>query len=1038
MAVAGRYFAGVLSLGVLGAGIISAQPSTQVPKKVDFNRDIRATISKCLTCHGPDSGEGAAGLRLDTFGGATKKLESGSHAIVPGDPKSSELIKRINATDWSVMPPKEAHKDLTADEKKMLEAWILQGAEYKEHWAFVPPVRTAPPKVKDAKWATNDIDRFVLGQLEDHGLRPEAEASRETLIRRVSLDLTGLPPSPEEVKAFVADKAPNAYEKLVDRLLASPRYGERMAMDWMDYSRYADSNGYQADYERFQSRWRDWVIDAFNSNMPYDQFTVEQLAGDLLPNPTVDQRLATAFNRNHRINTEGGVIAEEWRVETVIDRTETTSAVWLGLTTGCARCHNHKYDPTTQQDFYQLGAFFNNVPESGTGEERPMSHPPTMRAPTHEQTAQLEKFDREMARLTDWTTKRTAKYAGDADNWKLEKGVAPLGNVLFRQPLNAALNKGGEVSFAPGRATGAVLVGPKGYLDFGSLGDFERDQAFSFGGWIKSDNGAGSPFSRMNAGDYFRGWEASIHQGRLQAHVIHRWPENALKVYTEDMFPNGQWIHVAVTYDGSSKASGLKMYVNGKLAKTKVEQDSLSDTVKTTVSTKVGRRTDSEVFTGAVDDFFVAARVITAEEAARLAATHPATALLAIAPAQRTPQQKQELARLFALDHDAEYRKADADLTGARQGKAELERQIPEVMIMQEMEKPRDAFILIRGEYDKHGDKVQAETPAFLPGMPKDAPRNRLGLARWIVSPQNPLTARVTVNRFWERFFGTGIVATVEDFGTRADYPSNLPLLDFLATEFVRLKWDQKAMIKQMVMSSAYRQSSRVTAEKLEQDPHNRLISRGPRYRLPGEVIRDQALYAAGLLVEKLGGPSVYPVQPQGIWDETNFYGNLRNYKADPGEGRYRRSLYTIWKRTAAPPNMLMFDVPSRETCRVQRARTDTPLQALTLMNDETYVEAARVLGQKIMTEGGSTVDSRLTFAFERVLCRKPSSAEMQVMKAAFEKRLARYQAAPEEAEKLLSIGIAPRDKSLDAAQLAAYMITASTLLNLDEVVNKQ
>jgi hypothetical protein len=1039
MSSTGKLAAGLASLGVLAAGIISAQTPAPVQPKVEFNRDIRMTLSKCLTCHGPSSGEGAAGLRLDSFAGATKKLASGNAAIVPGDPKASALVERINSTDeFSVMPPPEAHKDLTKDEKRLLEAWIAQGAEYKEHWAFIAPVRPALPEVKDKKWARSAIDRFVLAGLEAQGMAPEQEAAKETLIRRLTLDITGLPPTPEEVKAFVADRTPTAYEKVVDRLLQSPRYGERMAMDWMDYSRYADSNGYQADYERFQSRWRDWVIEAFNSNMPYDEFTVQQIAGDLLPNPTMEQKLATAFNRNHRINTEGGVIAEEWRVETIVDRVETTSAVWLGLTAGCARCHNHKYDPLTQKEFYQLGAYFNNVPESGTGEERPMSHPPTMKAPTHQQEAALAGYNKEIARLTDWTGKRLKTHIAQAAGWKLDAPFPVIDNVEYRSHFDSSTKATGEVTFDPGRASGAVQVSPKGFVDLGSVGDFERDQAFSFGGWIRSDNGAGSPFSRMNASDSFRGWEASIYGGRVQAHIINKWPENALKIASEIMVPNGQWIHVLVTYDGSSKAAGLKLYLNGQLAKSKVEQDSLTETVRTTVSTKVGRRTDTEQFTGAIDDFLIVKRELTAADAAKLASTHPATPLLAVDPAKRTDAQKELIARLWSLEHDADFKKADDELTLNITKRNEVDAQIPNVMVMEEMPKPRDAFVLVRGEYDKHGDKVEAGLPSFLPATTKIEPNNRLGLARWIVSPENPLTARVTVNRFWERFFGTGIVATVEDFGTRAEYPSNPELLDFLATEFLRLKWDQKAMIKEIVMSAAYRQSSHTDAEKLEKDPHNRLISRGPRYRLPGEVIRDQALYASGLLVEKLGGPSVYPVQPEGIWDETNFYGNLRNYKADKGDGRYRRSLYTIWKRTAAPPNMLLFDVPSREACRVQRARTDTPLQALTLMNDETFLEAARVLAQKIMREGGNTVEGRLTYAFERVVCRTPSASEMSVMRAAFDKRLARYQADPEEAKTLVKIGAAPTDRTLDPAELAAYTITASMLLNLDEVVNIQ
>lgn len=1024
---------GVLTVGILASG--------QTSKKIDFNRDIRPILSKCMTCHGPDSGEGLAGLRLDTFAAATKKLASGEAAIVPGKPEDSELIHRVRSDGADIMPPRSSNKTLSDEEIGLLEAWVKQGAEFKEHWAFVAPERPEIPSVRSQNWVANPIDAFVLARLEEAGLQPESEADRETLIRRVSLDITGLPPTLEEVGAFVKDKSAKAYEKVVDRLLASPRYGERMAMDWMDYARYADSNGYQADYERFQSRWRDWVIDAFNANMPYDQFTVEQIAGDLLPNATMEQKLATAFNRNHRINTEGGVIAEEWRVEVVVDRVETTSAVFLGLTAGCARCHDHKYDPFSQKDFYKFYAYFNNVPETGSGEERPISHPPTMKAPTPEQTFRLAQISKEVAELDGKMGIAINRALARSAQWKLDAPLPRIDKGLVSRLAFVEGAKGfkleGKAALELGRASGAIRTGGEAFADLGAIGDFERDRGFSYGAWIFPDSGNGSPFARMDSPNGFRGWEASLVNGTVQAHIIHKWPENAMKVASKTKIPNGQWTHVLITYDGSSKVAGLKMYLNGKIVETNVENDSLKDTIRTTVSTKVGRRTSSEMFSGLVDDFVLYDRELLAEEAAKLSSAHPASQLLSIPKEKRTENQSKSIARLWLLDHSIDFKKLDDDYQKATKTQAEIDSQIPAVMVMKEMEKPRDTFVLDRGVYDKPADKVEAGLPGFLPPPPPGAPRNRLGLAQWIVSSDNPLTARVTVNRLWERFFGRGIVSTLEDFGTRAEFPSHPELLDYLATELHRLNWDLKAMIKQIVMSNAYRQSSILTDEKREKDPENRLVSRGARFRLPGEVIRDQALFVSGLLHEKLGGPSVYPYMPDGVWDETNFYGNLRNYKHAKGPDLYRRSLYTIWKRTAAPPNMLTFDVPSREACRVQRARTDTPLQALTLMNDVTYLEAARVLAQKMMRDGGTNPEERLTYGFQKVLSRKPTPQELQIIKSAWERRKAKYESDPKAARELRAIGEAYIDMGLNLSELAAYTVTASTILNLDEVVNK-
>ena len=1040
--------------GLLWAGVGAASPrAVRADKSIDFNRDIRPILANnCFKCHGHDPAGVMAGLRLDERDGAVKKLDDGKTAIVPGHPEQSELVRRINAGEDEKMPPAYTHKSLSAAEKETLATWIKEGAEYKEHWAFVTPVRPEPPAVKDTAWPRNDIDRFILAKLEANHLKPSSEADKPTLLRRVSLDLTGLPPTPQELDEFLADKSPDAYEKVVDRLLGSARYGERMAMDWLDAARYADSNGYQADFERFQWRWRDWVIDAYNDNMPYDEFIREQLAGDLIPNATVSQKIATGFNRNHRINTEGGVIAEEWRVETVIDRVETTSTAFLGLTAGCARCHDHKYDPITQKDFYKLFAYFNNVPESGTGEERPINHPPVMKAPTPVQVKQLEssadrlkvldaKVNEQIDKNVEFSSTMTvpdthwpeALLASQVERWEFKPTPVAIGKGLSKQPTIM-----GKPATSIGRSTGAVATNKDNWLDLGPVGDFDNTDAFSYGAWVFPEDGNGAVFGKMDAPHDYRGWDLFMANGVVMVHLINKWPDNALKVNSKMAVPLKQWSHVLVTYDGSMKPEGVKIYLNGKAVETTVEVSKLSGTIRTSVPLTVGRRTGENPFNGQVDDLQLYSRVVSPEEAAWISNVDPAKPLVAIPVDERIPAQKRDITRMMLLAKDPEFAKLSKDRDEEAANHAAIDAAIPTLMVMDEMAKPRDCFVLTRGQYDKHGEKVDAGLPSFLPPLPKGAPNNRLGLAEWIASPTNPLTARVAVNRLWERLFGTGIVATSEDFGTRAEFPSHPELLDWMATEFVRLKWDTKAMLKEMVMSATYRQNSAVTPEIMAVDPGNRLLARGPRFRLQAEMIRDQALEASGLLMNKIGGPSVRPYQPPGVWSETNFYGNLRNYQRDSAPNLYRRSMYTIWKRTAAPPNMLLFDAPTRETCRVRRARTDTPLQALNLMNDETYLEASRVLAQHSIQKNRSSIDGRIRFAFKSVLCREPKPSELKILKQGYEKRLAKYQKDAKSAEGMADQGVWRVDKSIPVPELAAMSVVCSTLLNLDEAVTKE
>ncbi len=779
------------------AAVHAGDAPVKQAKRIDFARDIRPILANhCWACHGPDEKTREAGLRFDVRDVAIAKLKSERRAIVPGDAKSSALIARIHAVKESQrMPPPDSKKPLSDAQKQLLKRWIEEGAEYKDHWAFIAPKSGPLPSVKDKGSVRNPIDAFILARLEEAGLKPAPEAPRETLLRRVSFDLTGLPPTLEELNAFLNDKAAKAYEKAIDRLLTSPRYAERMALPWLDAARYADTNGYNNDEERFMWPWRDWIIDAFRTNMPYDRFITEQIAGDLLPKPTLQQRIATGFNRNHVLTTEGGIFEEEYRVEYVADRVHTSATAFLGLSIGCARCHDHKYDPISQREYYQFFAYFNNINE------------------------------------------KAVNY-----------------------------NKGG----------------------------------------------AAEPFIRIIT------------------------PENQAKL--------------------------------DEIEKRRAELDKL----------------------------------LKGKEAAKNA---------------DTPKHKKEL--------------ADLD-----QKKAAIEKLSPPVMVMAEMSPPRQAYILKRGQYDQRGDKVDAGVPAILSKLPKDAPANRLGLARWLVDPANPLTARVAVNRWWAMHFGTGLVETVEDFGLQGDLPSHPELLDWLALEFIRSGWDVKSMQKLIVTSATYRQSSRVTKELLERDPKNRLLARAPRLRLPAETIRDNALAISGLLKDQVGGPSVRPYQPAGLWEDVSV-GRQYKYVADKGDGLYRRSMYTFWRRTCPPPAMMLFDAPDRETCLARRSRTNTPLHALLVMNEPIFVEAARNLAQRVMQKEKDSA-ARLTLAWRLALARAPTEKETKIVLGLYPELLEKFRADPAAAKKLLAVGDSPRDAKLNEAEMAAWTTLMNLVLNLDETITKQ
>jgi hypothetical protein len=1007
--------------------------------EVDFNRDIRPILSQnCFQCHGPDEKARQAGLRLDRREDAVRATDSGAVAVAPGRPEQSELLRRVSSSDeYERMPPPDSGKELTHEQLALLRAWIEQGAKYQGHWAFIAPERPELPEVEDARWPRGPIDRFVLARLEAEGLHPAPEARRETLIRRLALDLTGTPPTLDEIDAFLADQSPGAYERLVDRLLASPRYGERMAIQWLDFARYADSHGFQDDSSRYMWPWRDWVIRAFNENMPFDQFTIEQLAGDLLPRPTQSQLVATGFNRNHRLNGEAGLIAEEWRVETVIDRVETTSNTWMALTLGCCRCHDHKFDPISQKEFYRFFAFFNNIEESGTLVGSARNEDPVITVANAKQQAEL-------ARLRDERTKAERHLA------EVEKQLPALVAAWeggFRQQLKETPRLWTPLEPRAAKSLGGATLTRRGD-----------------GTWLAS--GVNPDFDTYEI-------TAPLAAGRLSALLLETFPDAGLPKKSLGRYSNGNYVLSAVEIEIA--APSLSEPRVGKLGRVEADYSQkgwdiqllLDDNPRNgwAVDGPTNRDPHQALFVletplAVPDDATLTVRLkhealkrhnigrfrLQATGAEPAAVTldgdgRPPAAIVAILDApreNRSREQNAALEKFFRENTDNPVKRADSAVAAAKKAHDAYQKSLPTTMVMKEMPRPRAAFVLKRGEYDKRGEQVAAGLPAILPPMPDGAPMNRLGLARWLVDPSHPLTARVWVNRAWERFFGTGLVKTSGNLGSQGEWPSHPQLLDWMATEFVRLDWDMKAMQKQIVMSATYRQASGVSPELLERDPENRLLARGPRFRLPAEVIRDQALAISGLLVERLGGPTVRPYMPPGVWNETSRYGDLRNYKHDQGAGLYRRTMYTIWKRTAAPPTLLLFDAPNREVCTVRRARTNTPLQALALLNEVTYVEAARKLAERMIREGGDRAETRLAHGFRLATARFPESEELKVLADGLATDLARYRADPAAAKKLLAEGESQVAPGLDAAELAAYTLAANVILNLDEVITRE
>lgn len=1041
---------------------------------LDYVYDIKPILSdRCFACHGPDAAKMKGDLRLDIADLAySKNKNSGSKAIIPHNPAKSELVIRILSSDPNIlMPTPESHLTLTAEEKAKLIKWIDEGAEYKDHWAFIAPTSQPIPKVANKDWAKNEIDYFILHKLENKGIIPNQEASKTTLLRRVYMDLIGLPPIPEEIDDFLQDNSANAYEKVVDKLLQSPHYGEHMAVSWLDIARYADTHGYQDDGLRTAWPYRNWVIEAFNKNLSFDQFITWQLAGDLLPNPTREQLIATAFNRMHQQSQEGGIVPEEYRTEYVADRVDTFGKTFLGLTVECARCHDHKYDPISQKDYFSLFAFFNNNNENGqipyNGEASPAITLPTPEAEKTLNYIYTQLSKEKKALQPNYSSQPFTTWLDKASNHP-EQELLPIQHDLighftfdenqdksYANNINSshrAYIEGNDSLLSTATVTGKIgkahyVFGENAINMGGNFAYFERYHPFTISSWLKidSEKTVGSLIHKSNGVmNGYRGWNIFREaDSTIRLTISHVWPDNAIELRTVDKFPLQQWAHIAFTYDGLSTASGTKLYVNGQEAKVIVVNDNLTQSLLYGKNNStwgwenffIGRLSDQYTKDFAIDELKIYARPLTKLEILSLY-TGKDEVKKAVTSLNKSKETQEALYAYYVQNFDESYCEATNRSRYLVYQETDLHNEQIDVMVMRERAIPRKTYILARGVYDAPTTEVTADTPDQLFKIPKDYPPNRLGLAQWLLHEKNPLFARVTVNRFWQQLFGRGLVISSADFGNQGNLPTHLELLDWLAIRFRENKWDVKALQKMLVMSATYRQASTASEQHLALDADNALYSRGSSYRMSAEQIRDNALAASGALHRHIGGKSMHPYQPEGLW-EALATRNEVSYKQDHGDSLYRRSMYTVWKRSSPPPMMLNFDAAERHFCVVSRQKTSTPLQALVVMNDPQFVEASRILASK-MVQKGTTPDARISYGFKALTGRDPREQELEILKDLYQQEYQDFKKNPSRAQALLRVGEYPVDPTMDKIEVATNTIVASTIMNFDEFLIKR
>ena len=1048
---------------------VVARPKSKLPEKVTFNAHIQPILSeKCYHCHGPDSGTRKpekTPLRIDREQFAFEPRENGKPVIIKGSPDESLLIELMKSSDQDeIMPPPESHKTMSVQEIALIGKWIEQGAEYQEHWAFLAPQRAELPHVKNESWVSNEIDSFTLAKMEKSGLSPNPQLSSHRLLRRIHFDVTGLPPTPKEIKAFAASYQKDqlsAVNSVLDTLFSTPGYGEQQGRLWLDAARYADTHGIHIDNYREIWPYRDWVVTAFNQNMPFDQFTVEQLAGDMLPEPSLDQKVATGFNRCLPTTGEGGSIVEEVNAMYATDRVSTTFGVWQGLTVGCAQCHDHKFDPVSQKEFYQIAAFFRNTTMSALDRNNGR-HPPNIFVPIPEDRPSFAKMNAELTQLQEVIQSNQAKYKKARDvefaAWMNQKKITPAKDELLspegqevflplrnpkdktlmgtakQEPLSLAANK---VSTVPGVFGRALQVGGKPSVEIGDFGDFDGTKGFSFGGFIYVEGKPnGAILARMDPTDNHRGWGLWLRDGQVGAHVIEQFPTASVKAFTKKPLTPKKWHHVMVVFDPSKAKRSLTVYLDGKPAEIKYLRNNLGKNIQTQVPLRLGSSAGNDsALSGvvAVQDLRVVGRVMKHEEVQDLVVD---TLVGSAHLAAQGSALEEVLRKQFDVIQPAKLRPEQLRVNELNKESDTLKKRGSYTLIMEE--KPKSdpfAHVLERGDYANKGEKVTPGTPAVLPAMGDTLPANRLGLAQWLVDPNNPLTARVTVNRYWHYLFGRGLVETTEDFGIMGSRPSHPELLDWLACEFVSSGWDLQHMLRLMITSSTYRQSAVHTPENMKADPLNILLTRSPRFRLHGEQLRDLALAASGLMVQEVGGAPVKPYQPVGIWSSVAMpSSNTKLYVQDSGSKLYRRSIYTIWKRSAPHPAMELLNAPPRETFCVRRELTNTPLAAFVTMNDVQFVEAARVLATKAM-KASSETSTRLDYLTLRLISRALSEDEKSIATATFKQALQKFSDSPDDAAMLIAVGVSPPDDKLPATELAAWTLVASQIFNLDETL---